>query len=121
MRAPMFFAVAALAANFSLAFSNQEQIEPSNSQMKSAFTRYLYGEAAADNSRIEFVRFKKESCKPIVVTPGHNCTFAYVTRTPLDLRETAIKHLSYLPASGRLAGRFFENEDGQLKFEMIIG
>ena len=121
MRAPLFFAAAALADTCSLAFSNEGQIEPSDSQMKSAFTQYLYGESAARISRIEFVRFKKESCKPILVAPGHNCTFTYVTKKPLDLQETAIAHLSHLPAGGRLAGRFFANEDGQLRFEMIIG
>jgi hypothetical protein len=121
MRAPLFFAVAALAANCSLAFSNQEPVEPSDSEMKSAFARYLYGETAAKISTIEFVRFKKESCKPILVAPGHNCTFTYVTKMPLDLRETPIAHLSHLPAGGRLAGRFFANEDGQLRFEMIVG
>jgi hypothetical protein len=121
MRAPLFFAAAALAATCSLAFSKEERIEPSDSQMRSAFTQYLYGDSAARISRIEFVRFDKKSCKPILVAPGHNCTFEYVTKAPLDLHETALAHLSRLPASGRLAGRFFANEDGQLKFEMIIG
>ena len=121
MRTPLFFAVAALAATCSLALSKEEQIEPSDSQMESAFAQYLYGDSAVRISKIEFLRFKKESCKPILVAPGLNCTFTYVTKTPLDLRETALAHLSRLPANGRLAGRFFENEDGQLKFEMIIG
>jgi hypothetical protein len=120
MRAPLFFAVAALAVNYSLAFSNNDQIEPSNLQMESAFTRFLYGEATAESSRIKFARFEKESCKPILVAPGHNCTFTYVTKTPLDVRGTPIGHLSSLSAGGTLAGRFFD-EDGQLKFEMIIG
>jgi hypothetical protein len=121
MRGPLFFAVAALAATCSLAFSKDKQIEPSDSQMESAFIRYLYGDSAARISKIEFVSFKKESCKPILVAPGHNCAFTYVTKAPLDLRETALAHLSRLPAEGRLAGRFFTNENGQLRFEMIIG
>jgi hypothetical protein len=121
MRAPLFFSVAALAATCSLAFSNEGQTEPSDSQMKSAFTRFLNGESAAGISKIEFVTFKKESCKPILVAPGYDCTFTYVAKKPLDLQETAIAHLSHLPAGGRLAGRFFANDDGQLRFEMIIG
>ena len=121
MRAPLLFAVAALAATCSLAFSKEEQTEPSDSQMEKAFTRYLYGDSAARISKIEFLKFKKESCKPISVAPGLNCTFTYVTKTPLDLRETALAHLSRLPANGRLAGRFFADDDGQLRFEMIIG
>jgi hypothetical protein len=121
MRAPLFFAVAALAAVCSSAFSNNVQIEPSDLQMKSAFTRYLYGEAEAKISRIEFVRFKKDSCTPISVAPGYNCTFTYVPKRPLDLRETAIAHLSKLSTGGTLAGRFFTTENGQLRFEMVIG
>jgi|SRR5450759_3393512 hypothetical protein len=121
MRASLFFAVAALAAICSLAFSNDVQIEPSDSQMQSAFTQYLYGDATARISKIEFVRFKKESCKPILVAPGYNCTFTYVAKKPLDLRETAIAHLPNLSVGGTLGGRFFATEDGQLRFEMIIG
>lgn len=121
MRAPLFFAVAALAATCSLAFSKEEKIGPSDSQMESAFTRYLYGDSATKNSKIEFVSFKKDSCKPILVAPGLNCAFTYVAKAPLDLRNTALAHLSRLPAGGRLAGRFFTDENGQLRFEMIIG
>ena len=121
MRASLLFVVAALAANCSLAFSNEEQIEPSDTQMKAAFTRFLYGEAADKISKIEFVRFKKESCKPILVAPGHNCSFTYVSKTPLDLRETTLEHLTGLSTGGCLGGRFFANEDGQLRFEMIVG
>jgi hypothetical protein len=44
----------------SLAFSDDVQIEPSDSQMQSAFTQYLYEDATAKISKIEFVRFKKE-------------------------------------------------------------
>jgi hypothetical protein len=120
MRAPLFFAVAALAVNYSLAFSNNDRIEPSNLQMESAFLRFLYGEATAESSKIKFARFEKESCKPVLVAPGHNCSFTYVTKTPLDVRGTPIAHLSSLSTGGTLAGRFFD-EDGQLKFEMIIG
>lgn len=120
MRAILFFAVTALAANCSIAFSSNEQIEPSNSQMESAFTRFLYGGSTARSSNIEFARFEKESCRPVLLAPGHSCSFSYVAKTPLDVRGTPMEHLPPLAAGGRLSGRFFD-EDGQLKFEMIIG
>ena len=82
--------------------------------MQSSFGRYFSKLATGANTEIQFVSFKKHDCKPSNTASRHYCSFTYTTEVPAE-------RLSILPARGTISGTFFADDDGQLKFEMVIG
>ena len=112
MRAYSFFIVAASAAALTFAASGgQPRPEPSESQMESSFTQFF---SKLETRPIRLAAFKKRSCKPSTATPGHYCSFTYSTELPAE-------RLSILPTLGTISGTFFADDDGQIRFEMVIG
>ena len=114
MRAYSFFVVSALAAALTFGASSKRlEPEPSESQMESSFNQFFSKLATGAYSEIQFAAFKKHSCKPSTVT-RHYCSFTYSTEMPVE-------GLSILPSHGTISGMFFADDDGQLRFEMVIG
>jgi hypothetical protein len=116
VRAYSFFVVSALAAALAFGASSKRlEPEPSESQMESSFNQFLSKLATGAYSEIQFTAFKKHSCKPSTATTGHYyCSFTYSTDMPAD-------GSSILPSHGTISGMFFADDDGQLRFEMVIG
>jgi hypothetical protein len=115
VRAYSFFVVSALAAALTFAASGERlKPEPSESQMESSFSQFLSKLEARPVSEIQFAEFKKHSCKPSTAAPGRYCSFTYSTELPAE-------RLSILPAHATISGTFFADDDGQLRFEMVIG
>ena len=113
MRALSFFIVSAIAASLVFAASN-DQVGPSESQMESSFNRYLATEATNANSTIKFATFKKYSCKPSFDGPSQICRFMYFIEAPKE-------RISAQPLTGTITGRFFVDDGGVLRFEMMTG
>ncbi len=112
MRVYSFFVVAASAAALTFAASGgQPKPEPSESQMESAFSQFF---SKLETRSIRLAAFKKHSCKPSTATSEHYCSFTYSTDLPAE-------QLSILPTLGTISGTFFADDDGQIKFEMVIG
>jgi hypothetical protein len=115
VRTYSFFVVPALAVALAYgASSKPSEPEPSESQMATSFGRYFSKLVTGANSEIQFVAFKKHDCKPSATTSQHYCSFTYATAVPAE-------RLSILPARATISGMFFADDDGQLKFEMVIG
>ncbi len=113
MRVHAFFVVSALAAALPFAVRNEPvKPEPSELQMEASFSQFLSDLDA--NSEIQLAAFKKHSCKQSSVSSGHFCSFTYSMEKP-------VAPASVLPAHATLSGRFFANDDGEIRFEMLIG
>ncbi len=113
MRAYSFFVVSALAAAVTFAASGERsKPEPSESQMESSFRQFL--STLEKRPDIQFVEFKKHSCKASAAAPGHHCQFTYSTDLPAN-------QIAILPPHATISGTFFADGDGQLGFEMAIG
>jgi hypothetical protein len=109
-----FFIVSALSGMLALAaFGGQPNAEPSELQMERPFGEFLAKVEAKPLSEIQIIAFKKHSCRE-TGTPGYYCSFTYSTKVPPA-------RFSVLPAEGTLSGMFFSDQDGRLRFEMVIG
>lgn len=115
MRIYSFFLASALAVGIAfLASGEQSKPEPSGSEMKSSFSRFLSTLETKPISEAQFTAFEKHSCRWSNTLSGHICSFTYSTKLPAD-------QLSVLPAHGTLSGTFFLDAEGRLKFETVIG
>ena len=115
MRVYLFFLASALAAALAIfAPSEQQKSEPSESQMKLSFGQFFSELESRPVSEIQFITFKKHSCKPTIAVPGHICNFTYIIGWPDE-------KLSILRAKSTFSGTFFLDGDGHLKFETVIG
>jgi hypothetical protein len=115
VRVYSFFVVSALAATLAFAASGEPlKPEPSESQMASSFSQFFSKLETKAVSEIQFDAFKKHSCKPFAAKPGHYCSFTYSTELPVE-------QLSIFPTQATISGTFFADDDGQLRFEMVIG
>jgi len=104
----------ALVAGLAYAASAQQAIpEPSESEMKSSFGQFVSQLESKPAAQIQFVAFEKRTCKPASIQRYH-CSFTYSTNVPAD-------SLSIILPRGSLSGMFFADDDGHLKFEMVIG
>jgi hypothetical protein len=110
-----FFVVSALAATLTFAASRERfNPEPLESQMESSFGQFFSKLESRPIAEIQFAAFKKHSCKPSTAPPRHYCSFTYSTELPA-------KQFSILPTHGTISGMFSADDDGQLRFEMVIG
>ena len=114
MRVYSFFVISALAAALTFGASSKRLgPEPSESQMQSSFNQFFSKLESVPSSKIQFAAFKKHSCKPFTAT-RHYCSFTYSAELPVE-------ELSILPSRATFSGMFFVDDDGQLRFEMVIG
>ena len=115
VRAYSLFVVSALAAILALAASGgpPNKPEPSESQMESSFGQFLSKLEKKPISEIQFAAFRKRSCRPIATT-GHYCSFTYSAKLPAG-------RFSILREHGTISGSFVADDDGQLRFETVIG
>jgi hypothetical protein len=112
VRVYSFFVVAASAAALTFAASGgQPKPEPSESEMESAFSQFF---SKLETRSIRLAAFKKHSCKLSTATSVHYCSFTYSTDLPAE-------QLSILPTLGTISGTFFADDDGRIRFEMVIG
>ncbi len=95
-------------------FGERSKPEPSEPEMKLSFSRFLTRLEANSPSEIKFTAFEKLSCKWSNALSGHICSFKYSTELPSE-------KLSVLAGRGTLTGTFSVGEDGDLKFETVIG
>ena len=115
MKVYSLFLASALAATIAVfAPGEQQKPEPSESQMKLSFGQFFSELESRPVSEIQFITFKKHSCKPTIATPGHICSFTYSIRMPDE-------KLSILQAKSTFSGTFFLDSDSHLKFETVIG
>jgi hypothetical protein len=117
VRAYSFLVASALvAASLTFAVSGERpKPEPSESQMESSFGEFFSKLETRPVSEIQFAEFKKLSCKPIPTRTGYyHCRFTYSTELPAE-------QLSILPISATISGAFFADDEGHLRFEMVIG
>jgi hypothetical protein len=106
--------ISGLAAVLAFAASGgQPNAEPSELQMQPSFGEFFSKLEARPISEIQFVAFKKRSCRSATTT-GYYCSFTYSTKPPF-------KRFSVLPTQGTLSGMFISDKDGQLRFEMVVG
>jgi hypothetical protein len=111
----LFFGASALAAGLAFAASGEpSKPEPSEAQMESSFSQFLSKLETRPASEIQFSAFKKHSCRMSPAAPGYTCKFTYSAKSPAA-------GFSVLPARATLSGTFFSDDDGQLRFEMVIG
>jgi hypothetical protein len=117
VRAYSFLVASALvAASLTFAVSGERpKPEPSESQMESSFGEFFSKLETVPVSEIQFAEFKKHSCKPIPTRTGYyHCSFTYSTELPAEQR-------SILPIHATISGAFFADDEGHLRFEMVIG
>lgn len=115
MRAFWFFGVSVLAATLTFAASgSQPRPEPSESQMESSFSQFFSKLERGAVSEIRFASFKKHSCKPSSAVSGHYCSFTYSAELPAE-------QLSIFPTDATISGTFLSEDDGLIRFEMVIG
>jgi hypothetical protein len=116
VRAYSFFAVSAVAAVLTFAVSGERpKPEPSESQMESSFGEFLSRLETKPISEIQFAEFRKHSCKAFAARSGYyQCSFTYSTELPAE-------QLSILPTRATISGTFFADDEGRLRFEMVIG